>query len=46
VKKKIYPSDLTDSQWHHIKELFESEKQFGQPRQLDLRRIVEAILYV
>ncbi len=46
MKKKIYPSDLTDSQWHHIKELFETEKQFGRPRQLDLRRVVEAILYL
>jgi len=46
VKKKIYPSDLTDSQWHHIKELFETEKPFGRPRQLDLRTVVEAILYL
>ena len=46
MKKKIYPSDLTDSQWHHIKELFETEKPFGRPRELDLRRVVEAILYL
>ncbi len=46
MKKKIYPSDLTDSQWHHIKELFETENRFGRPRELDLRRVVEAILYL
>lgn len=46
MKKKIYPSDLTDSQWHHIKQFFETEKQFGRPRQLDLRRVVEGVLYI
>jgi hypothetical protein len=28
VKKKIYPSNLTDSQWHHIKELFEAVRSY------------------
>jgi len=44
--KKIYPSDLTDSQWNHIKEFFEKKKGRGRPQELDLRMIVNAILYV
>lgn len=44
--KKIYPSDLTDSQWNHIKEFFEKEKGRGRPQELELRRVVNAILYL
>jgi len=46
VKKQIYPSDMTDSQWHHIRELFENRSKMGRPRELDLREVVNAILYV
>lgn len=41
---KTYPSDLTDNQWNHIKELFETEKQRGRPTKIDLRVVVKAIL--
>jgi putative transposase len=44
--KKIYPSDLTDSQWNHIKEFFEKKKGRGRPQELELRQIVNAILYL
>ncbi len=44
--KKIYPSDLTDSQWNHIKEFFEKKKGRGRPQELELRMIVNAILYL
>ncbi|MDQ3321814.1 MAG: IS5 family transposase [Acidobacteriota bacterium] len=46
MKKKIYPSDLTDSQWHHIKEFFETDNSFGRPRELDLRKVINAVLYL
>lgn len=46
MKKQIYPSDMTDSQWHHIRELFEKRSQMGRPRTLDLREVVNAILSV
>jgi putative transposase len=46
VKSKTYPSDLTDCQWHLIKELLPAAKPRGRPRELDVRQVVNAILYV
>ena len=43
---KTYPSDLTDSQWHHIKDFFPVPKATGRPREVDLRQIVNAILFL
>ena len=43
---KTYPSDLTNNQWNHIKELFETEKQRGRPTEIDLRLVVNAILFI
>lgn len=40
-----YPSDLTDSQWHLIKEWLPPPKQRGRPR-LDLREVLNAAFYV
>ena len=44
--KKTYPSDLTDNQWNHIKELFETEKQRGRPTAIDLGKVVNGILFI
>ncbi len=41
-----YPSDLTDSQWEHIKDLLPTAKHLGRPRELEMRQVVNAILYV
>jgi len=41
-----YPSDLTDSQWEHIKELLPKAKRHRRPRELEMRYVVNAILYV
>lgn len=44
---KKYPSDLSDSQWNHIKEFFEKKKQTrGRPQEIDLREVVNAIMYI
>ncbi len=43
---KKYPSDLTDSQWHHIKDLFPKPKRTGRPREVDFREVVNAVLYL
>jgi len=39
-----YPSDLTDSQWEHIKELLPKAKRQRRPRELEMRQVVKAIL--
>ena len=43
---KTYPSDLTDSQWHHIKDFFALPKPTGRPRKVRFRSIVNGILYL
>lgn len=42
----LYPSDLTNRQWKHIKAHLPPPKPGGRPRELDLRLVVNAILYV
>ena len=44
--KKLYPTDLTDSQWNLIKEILPEPARTGRPRELELRQIVNAILYL
>jgi putative transposase len=46
MPNKNYPSDLTDSQWEHIKELLPKAKRQRRPRELEMRQVVNAILYV
>jgi putative transposase len=43
---QTYPTDLTDSQWEHIKDLLPAVKVRGRPRELELRQVVNAILYL
>ena len=41
-----YPSDLTDEQWDIIKPLVPPDRSGGRPRQVDIRRVLNAILYI
>jgi hypothetical protein len=41
-----YRTDLTDSQWHHIKDFFPAPKESGRPREVDFRQVVNAILFL
>lgn len=41
-----YPTDLTDQQWNVISLLLPTHKGRGRPMELDLRAILNAILYV
>src|SRR4051794_1852495 len=46
MPNQIYLTDLTDSQWNHIKDLIPPAKPGGRPRQLEMRRVINATLYV
>lgn len=46
MSKQLYPTDLTDSQWHLIDNLIPKARPGGRPRSLDMRKVVDAILYV
>ena len=48
-ERRRYPSDLTDGQWAILQPLIERRRRAdgrGRPRRVDLREVVNAILYV
>ncbi len=46
MHSQIYPTDLTDRQWHCISPLIPSAKPGGRPRTQDMRQVLNAILYL
>jgi putative transposase len=43
--RKRYPSDLTDEQWALIEPLLPPAKRGGRPRTVDLREVINTLLY-
>jgi putative transposase len=43
--RKPYRSDLTDEQWEVIKDLLPAAKSGGRPRKVDLREVVNTLMY-
>lgn len=46
VRRKDYPSDLTDAEWTLLAPLLPPAKRLGRPARVDRREVVNAILYV
>ena len=46
MSRKAYPSDLTDDQWQVLAPLLPAAKPGGRPRSVDLRAVLNGILYV
>jgi putative transposase len=46
MSSQLYPSDLTDRDWHLIKTLLPPANPGGRPRSTDMRRVLNAIFYV
>jgi putative transposase len=44
--KRRYATDLTDTQWALIRPLVEQERRMGRPTVVDLREVVNALLYL
>jgi putative transposase len=44
--RKSYPSDLTDAQWAILEPLVPAGKHGGRPRTVDMREIINTILYL
>lgn len=44
--RKAYPTDLTDSQWQIVEALIPPERPRGCHRSVDIREVVNAILYL
>ena len=45
-KRKPYPSDLTDEQWELLRPFVEVEQTDGRPREVELREVVNTLLYI
>ena len=43
--RKPYRTDLTDAQWDIINDLLPAPKAVGRPRKVDLREVVNALMY-
>ena len=41
-----YPSDLTDAEWQHIEPLIPPAKRGGGRHRVDIREVVNALMYV
>lgn len=46
MAQQRYPSDLSDAQWAELAPLLPAAKPGGRPRTVDLREVVNGILYV
>ena len=46
MSRKAYPSDLTDEQWELVRPQLPDAKPGGRPRSVDLREVVNALLYL
>ncbi|MBV8884685.1 MAG: transposase [Chroococcidiopsidaceae cyanobacterium CP_BM_RX_35] len=46
MKRKLYPTDLTDKQWLILAPLLPAAKTGGRPRCVNLREVLKAIFYI
>ena len=46
MPRKPYPSDLSDAQWAILAPLLPPAKPGGRPREVDMREIINGILYI
>jgi transposase len=46
ITRRSYPSDLTDAQWAILEPLIPPARSGGRPRKVDMREIVNALLYI
>lgn len=43
---QLYPSDLADTQWDYIRPLIPAAKPGDRPRSVDMRQVINTMLYV
>jgi transposase len=44
--QRRYATDLTNEQWEMIRPLVECERVMGRPTEVDLREVVNGLLYL
>jgi putative transposase len=45
-RRRLYPSDLTEAQWESIKDLIPSARRGGRRRTVDVRKVIDGVLYL
>jgi putative transposase len=45
MKRKPYPSDVTDAQWAILQPLIPAARRGGRPRKTDMRAVLDALFY-
>src|SRR5689334_14319505 len=46
IRRKPYPSDLTDEQWAILEPLSPPAKHGGRRRKVDMREVINTLLYI
>ncbi len=46
MKRKPYPTDLSNAEWQILETMIPPPKHGGRPRQVDIREVVNAMLYL
>ena len=46
MERKPYPSDLTEAEWEIVRPLIPPAKRGGRPRTVNMREVLNAIIYV
>jgi putative transposase len=46
MRRRDYPSDISDKEWKVLESLIPPEKAGGRPRTTDMREVINAIWYV
>ncbi len=46
MARTLYPSDLADDQWRLVEPMLPPAKRGGRPREVDMREVVDGILYL
>lgn len=46
MRRRDYPSDLTDAEWKILQPLIPPAKEGGRPRTTDMREVLNAIFYI
>ncbi|MBW4562913.1 MAG: transposase [Mojavia pulchra JT2-VF2] len=46
MSRKAYSTDITDAEWELLQSLIPPIKTGGRPRTVDMREIINAILYI
>jgi putative transposase len=46
MERKPYPNDLTDAEWGIVKPLIPPAKRGGRPRSVNMREVLNAIIYL